>query len=58
MNKTVFKKLLGKIDLFALIGILLGVVLLGQPFSKVIFVIGFPLILFCTAAHMVLDHYV
>ncbi len=58
MNKTVFKKLLGKIDLFALIGVLAGVVLLGQPFSKVIFIIGFPVILFCTAVHMVLDHYV
>ncbi len=58
MNKTIFKKLLGKIDLFALIGVLVGVVLLGQPFSKVIFMIGFPVILFCTALHMVLDHYV
>jgi len=58
MDKTVFKKLLGKIDLFALIGVLVGVVLLGQPFSKVMFMIGFPVILFCTAVHMVLDHYV
>jgi hypothetical protein len=58
MTKKGFKKLLGRIDIFALIGVLLGVVLLGQPFSKFIFIIGFPLILFCTVVHMVLDHYV
>jgi uncharacterized membrane protein YfcA len=58
MNKKLFKKILRRIDLFALVGVLVGVVLLGQPISKVVFMIGFPLILFCTALHMVLDHYV
>ena len=58
MNKKLFKKILGRIDLFALVGVLVGVVLLGQPISKIVFMIGFPLILFCTALHMVLDHYV
>jgi len=53
-----YYSLIDKINPFALIGVLVGVVLLGQPFSKVIFMIGFPVILFCTAAHMVLDHYV
>lgn len=58
MDKKVFKKVFGKVDFFALIGVLVGVILLGQPFSKLVFIIGFPLILFCTAVHMVLDHYV
>jgi len=56
MDKKAFRKLLGKIDLYALIGVLIGVVLLGQPFSKFFFIIGFPLILLCTVVHMVLDH--
>lgn len=56
MGKTSYKKLLGKIDLYALIGVLVGVVLLGQPFSKFLFILAFPLILVCTIAHMVLDH--
>jgi hypothetical protein len=56
MEKKSIKKLLGKIDLYALIGVLIGVVLLGQPFSKTLFIIAFPLILVCTVAHMVLDH--
>ncbi len=57
-KKGIFsKKVLGRIDLFVLLGILVGVILLGQPFSKFVFIIGFPLILFCTAVHMVLDHY-
>ena len=56
MDKKSIKKLLGKIDLYALIGVLVGVVLLGQPFSKTLFIIAFPLILVCTVAHMVLDH--
>ena len=56
MGKTSYKKLLGKIDLYALIGVLVGVVLLGQPFSKFLFILAFPLILVCTVAHMVLDH--
>ena len=56
MDKKAIKKLLAKIDFYALIGVLVGVVLLGQPFSKFLFVIGFPLILVCTVTHMVLDH--
>ncbi len=56
MGKTSYKKLLEKIDLYALIGVLVGVVLLGQPFSKFLFILAFPLILVCTVAHMVLDH--
>ena len=56
MDKKTFRKLLGKIDFYALIGVLIGVVLLGQPFSKFLFIIGFPLILLCTVVHMVLDH--
>jgi uncharacterized membrane protein YfcA len=55
MGKKI-KKLLEKIDLYALIGVLVGVVLLGQPFSKTLFIIAFPLILICTVIHMVLDH--
>ena len=55
MDKKTWK-LLGKIDLYALIGVLIGVVLLGQPFSKFFFMIGFPLILLCTVVHIVLDH--
>ncbi len=50
------KQLLTNIDFYALIGILVGVFLLGQPFSKFLFVIGFPLILVCTVTHMILDH--
>jgi hypothetical protein len=56
MDKKSFKKVLGKIDLYALIGVLVGVVLLGQPFSKFLFIVAFPLILICTVTHMVLDH--
>ena len=56
MDKTSFKKLLRKIDLYALIGVLVGVVLLGQPYSKFLFIVAFPLILICTVTHMVLDH--
>lgn len=56
MDKKAFKKLLGKIDLYVLVGVLVGVVLLGQPFSKFLFIVAFPLILICTVAHMVLDH--
>jgi hypothetical protein len=58
MDKKSFKKLLGKIDLYALIGVLAGVVLLGQPFSKFLFIVAFPLILICTVTHMVLDHFI
>jgi hypothetical protein len=58
MNKKARKDMLEKIDLYALIGILVGVVLLGQPFSKVLFVIGFPLILVSIALHNVIDHLV
>ena len=56
MDKKSLKKTLGKIDLYALIGVLVGVVLLGQPFSKFLFILAFPLILICTVAHIVLDH--
>jgi hypothetical protein len=57
-KKILTKKLLNKIDLIALAGILLGVVFIGQPLSKFIFVIAFPVILFFTVFHMVLDHYI
>jgi hypothetical protein len=57
-NGIFSKKILRKVDLFALLGVLLGVALLGQPFSKVVFIIGFPVVLFCTAVHMVVDHYI
>ena len=56
MDKQSMTKLLEKIDLYALIGVLVGVVLLGQPFSKFLFILAFPLILVCTVTHMVLDH--
>jgi len=58
-SKKIFtKKLLNRIDLIALVGILVGVVFIGQPLSKFIFVIAFPVILFFTVFHMVLDHYI
>ena len=56
MKEKSFKKLVGKIDFYALIGVMVGVVLLGQPFSKFLFIVAFPLILICTVTHMVLDH--
>ena len=56
MDKKAFKKLLAKIDLYVLVGVLVGVVLIGQPFSKFLFIVAFPLILICTVTHMVLDH--
>ena len=56
MKEKSFKKLVGKIDFYALIGVMVGVVLLGQPFSKFLFILAFPLILICTVTHMVLDH--
>jgi divalent metal cation (Fe/Co/Zn/Cd) transporter len=59
MEKKLFtKKLLNRLDLVALVGVLVGIVFIGQPLSKVIFVIAFPLILFFTALHMVVDHYI
>jgi divalent metal cation (Fe/Co/Zn/Cd) transporter len=58
-SKKIFtKKLLNRIDLIALVGILVGVIFIGQPLSKFIFVIAFPVILFFTVFHMVLDHYI
>ncbi len=56
MDKKTLRKLLGKIDIYALIGVLVGVFLLGQPFSKLLFIVALPLILICTVTHMVLDH--
>ncbi len=56
-NGIFSKRNLKKADLVALIGVLVGVAFLGQPFSKVVFMFGFPVILFSTAVHMVLDHY-
>jgi hypothetical protein len=56
-NRIFSKTNLRKADLVALIGVLVGVVFLGQPFSKVVFMFGFPVILLSTAVHMVLDHY-
>lgn len=56
-NGILSKRNLRKADVIALIGVLVGVVFLGQPFSKVVFMFGFPVILLSTAVHMVLDHY-
>jgi uncharacterized membrane protein YfcA len=59
MEKKFFtKKLLNRLDVIALVGVLLGVVFIGQPLSKFIFVVAFPVILFFTALHMVLDHFI
>lgn len=60
MEKKKFftKKLLNRIDLIALAGVLLGIVFIGQPLSKFIFVIAFPVILIFTALHMVVDHFI
>jgi hypothetical protein len=60
MEKKKFftKKMLNKLDVIALIGVLLGIVFIGQPLSKIIFVVAFPVILFFTALHMVVDHYI
>jgi divalent metal cation (Fe/Co/Zn/Cd) transporter len=57
-KKLFTKKLLNRVDLIALVGVLLGVVFIGQPLSKIVFVIAFPVILFFTALHMVVDHYI
>ena len=57
-KKLFSKKLLNRIDLIALVGVLMGVVFMGQPLSKFIFVIAFPVILVCTVLHMVVDHYI
>jgi len=57
-KQTAVAFLLNRLDLIALIGVLVGMVLLGQPFSKPVFVIAFPVILFFTALHMVLDHFI
>jgi hypothetical protein len=57
-KNKVMKRVLIRIDLIALVGILVGVVFIGQPLSKFIFVIAFPVILFFTVLHMVLDHFV
>jgi hypothetical protein len=56
-NGIFSKRNLRKADIIALMGVLFGVILLGQPFSKVVFMFGFPVILLSTAVHMVLDHY-
>ncbi len=60
MEKRKFftKKLLTRIDLIALVGVLVGVVFIGQPLSKFIFIIAFPVILFFTVFHMVVDHFI
>jgi divalent metal cation (Fe/Co/Zn/Cd) transporter len=59
MEKKLFtKKLLNRIDLVALVGVLVGVVFIGQPLSKIVFVVAFPVILFFTALHMVVDHFI
>lgn len=50
------KRLLEKIDTLALAGVLVGVFFMGQPFSKAIFLIGFPVVLCCTVLHMLVDH--
>lgn len=57
-KKLLTKKLLNRLDLIALVGVLVGVVFIGQPLSKVVFVIAFPVILFFTAVHMVVDHFI
>jgi hypothetical protein len=59
MKKKLFtKKLLNRLDIIALVGVLAGVVFIGQPLSKIVFVVAFPLILFFTALHMVVDHFI
>ena len=50
------KILLEKIDNIALGGVLIGVFFMGQPFSKAIFLIGFPIVLFCVIVHNIVDH--
>jgi len=57
-KKLFTKKFLNRMDLIALVGVLVGVVFIGQPLSKIIFVVAFPVILFFTALHMVVDHYI
>jgi hypothetical protein len=57
-KKFLTKKLLNRMDLIALVGVLVGVVFIGQPLSKIVFVIAFPVILFFTAVHMVVDHFI
>ena len=57
-KKLLTKKLLNRLDLIALVGVLVGVVFIGQPLSKLVFVIAFPVILFFTAVHMVVDHFI
>ncbi|MBD3307837.1 hypothetical protein GF339_15500 [candidate division KSB3 bacterium] len=44
------------IDNIALAGVLVGVAFMGQPFSKTIFLLGFPVVLGCTLVHVVIDH--
>jgi hypothetical protein len=59
MKKKFFSKsLLNRLDIIALVGVLIGVVFIGQPLSKIVFVVAFPLILFFTALHMVVDHFI
>ena len=59
MEKKLFtKKFLNRLDLIALVCVLAGVVFIGQPLSKFVFVIAFPVILFFTALHMVVDHFI
>lgn len=57
-KKLFTKKFLNRLDIAALIGILVGIVFIGQPLSKFIFVIAFPVILIFTAIHMVVDHFI
>jgi hypothetical protein len=59
MKRKLFtKKVLNRLDIIALVGVLAGVVFIGQPLSKIVFVVAFPLILFFTALHMVVDHFI
>lgn len=57
-KKLITKKFLNRLDIVALVGILVGIVFIGQPLSKFIFVIAFPTILIFTAIHMVVDHFI
>lgn len=57
-KKLFTKKLLTRIDIIALVGVLVGIVFIGQPLSKFIFIIAFPVILFFTVFHMVIDHFI
>ena len=58
MSEKVIKRknVLEKLDNIALAGVLVGIFFMGQPFSKTIFLLGFPVVLGCTILHNIVDH--